>query len=102
MEGAGYTTKAGTVANDDQTSVNSYETEICKVKRRFARLTMNGGGASTNSLLDSECDGAKSQKSSASGPVVAKNASSSNLKKRRFRQLERSDLFDAINDCDYD
>lgn len=97
---AGYATKAGTVVNDDQTSVNSYETEIGKVKRRLAKLTMNGD--STNSLLDSDCGGARSPKSSASGPAVAKNSSASNLKKRRFRQLERSDIFDAINDCEDD
>lgn len=80
--------------NDDQTSVSSqsYDHEFKQVKKRLSKLTING--ASTNSLLQSETEehaykSPRSQKSIGQHPM---------LKKRRYRQLERHDIFDNIND----
>jgi hypothetical protein len=79
---------------------------LIKVKKRFSKFTING--ASTNSLLQSLAESEeaamgsskRSSPKSVSGTVgnSGQGGSTSNLKKRRFRQLERFDIFD--NDID--
>ena len=75
----------------------SYDQELSKVRKRFSKLTVNG--ASTNSLLQSYAE-SEDQISSPRSVKAARISAplNTNLKKRRFRQLERHDIFDNIND----
>ena len=93
-------TRPGTVA-DDQTSISSsFESELVKVKKRFSKLTMHG--ASTNSLTQTllESEALKSPRSVSGHSSGEKNNCFTGLKKRRYRHLERFDIFDTTNYSD--
>ena len=86
-------------------TTSNYDQDLARVKKRFSKLTMNGG--STNSLSSCLVEHVTSKsprsltnsgKDSKLEKGNATQTTSSNLKKRRFRQLERSDLFETLND----
>lgn len=91
VEGAA--TKPGTF-NDDQSCCESYESDMSRLKNTFSKLTMNA--KSYNNLAQGlvESEALKSPRSHSSHAAKMESPISSNLKKRRVRQLERWDLFD--------